>query len=94
LSPFSPPPDCAFERKHQENTKKVKVDHSQPPIKSFFQASTSQRFASYDATQKALTKALLKTIACDQLPLSIVDSQAFRNLHTNSYSANGRSDET
>ena len=59
---------------------KAKVDHSQPPIKSFFQTSSSQRFASYDATQKALTKALLKTIACDQLPLGIVDSQTFRNL--------------
>ena len=78
-SPHLYPKYINFKRKHQENTMKAKVDHSQPPIKSFFQTS-SQRFASYDATQKALTKALLKTIACDQLPLSIVDSQTFRNL--------------
>ena len=31
-------------------------------------------------TQKALTKALIKSIACDQLPLSIVDSETFRDL--------------
>ena len=31
-------------------------------------------------TQKALTKALIKSIACDQLPLGIVDSDTFRDL--------------
>jgi len=71
-----------LKKKHQAQLKKTKAHQAQnqPSISSFFQATYSQQFASYDATQKTLTKALLKSIACDQLPLSIVESQTFRNL--------------
>jgi len=68
-----------LKRKHQEKSKKVNKNDCQVPIKSFFQTSSSQEFASYDVAQKALTKALLKSISCDQLPLSIDVSQTFIN---------------
>ena len=48
-------------------------------ISMFFQAGGLKRFFLHDNTQKALTKALLKPIACDQLSLSIVESQTFKN---------------
>jgi len=68
-----------FKSRHQEKSNKDNKDDCQLPIKSFFKASSCQQFVSYDVTQKALTKALLKSIVCDQLPLSIVDSQTSRN---------------
>ena len=68
------------EQKHQEKSKKTQEKDCQTQIKSFFKASFSQPFAAYDVTQKALTKALIKSIACDLLPLSIFDSETFRDL--------------
>ena len=52
-------------RKHQEKSKKIQEKDCQTQIKSFFKASSSQQFAAHDVTQKALTKALIKSIACD-----------------------------
>ena len=67
-------------QKHQEKSKKIQEKDCQTQIKSFFKASSSQGFAAHDVTQKALTNALIKSIACDQLPLGIVDSETFRDL--------------
>ena len=67
-------------RKYQEKSKKIQKKDCQTQIKSFFKASSSQRFAAHHVTQKALTKALIKSIGCDQLPLSIIDSKTFRDL--------------
>ena len=67
-------------QKYQEKSKKIQKKDCQTQIKSFFKAFSSQQFAAHDVTQKALTKALIKSIACDQLPLSIVDSKTFRDL--------------
>ena len=67
-------------QKHQEKSKKIQEKDCQTQIKSFFKASSSQPFAAHDVMQKALTTALIKSIACDLLPLSIVDSETFRDL--------------
>ena len=50
-------------QKHQEKSKKIQEKNCQTQIKSFFKASSSQPFAAHDVTQKALTKALKKSIA-------------------------------
>ena len=48
-------------RKHQEKSKKIQEKNCQIQIKSFFKASSSQRFAAHDVTQKALTKVLCRS---------------------------------
>ena len=50
-------------QKHQEKSKKIQEKDCQTQIKSYFKASSSQPFAAHDVTQKALTKALIKSIA-------------------------------
>ena len=68
-------------RKHQEKSKKIQEkSNCQTQIKSFFKASSSQQFVAHDVTQKALTKALIKSIVCDELLLTIVDSETFKDL--------------
>lgn len=69
-----------LKKKQQEKRKKVVVSQSQPAINSYFPATSFQKFSSNSVTQRALTKALLNSLACDQLPLNIVESPTFRNL--------------
>ena len=82
LKRCSPSLHAQYVDRRSRNQLEIKSADScyQQRIKSFFQVATCQRFTSSDATQKALTKALIKSIACDQLPLSIVESESFRNL--------------
>ena len=68
-------------QKHQEKSKKIQEKDCQTQIQSFFKASSSQQFAAHDVTQKALAKAFIKSIACDQLSLSFVESETFRVLN-------------
>ena len=60
-------------RKHQD-----RMDINENDI--YFPTKSLKPFTSNDDSQKALTKALIKSIACDQLPVNIVDSETFRSL--------------
>ena len=56
--------------------------HKQPSMLSYFKSKTEKaaKFSRNDMRQRSLTKKLLYSIACDQLPLNIVESSSFRDL--------------
>lgn len=71
---------CLFQRKHRDiyitdNEKRVQ---EQPKMSEFMKKKV--KYASSDQRQIQLTDALIKFIAGDLLPLSIVESEDFRNL--------------
>lgn len=69
---------AAEEKKKRESC----ASHSQHKMTSFFKTKPPQenKFNTNHIKQRSMVKKLLDSIACDQLPLSIVESKTFRAL--------------
>ena len=58
------------------------ASHSQHKMTSFFKTKPQEnKFNTNHIKQRSMVKKLLDSIACDQLPLSIVESKTLRALH-------------
>ena len=67
---------AAEEKKKHES----RASHSQPKVTSFFKSEQENKFNAKHIKQRSMVKKLIDSIACDQLPLTIVESKTFRAL--------------
>lgn len=59
---------------------KRSISDQQGAMESFVVSRTKEKFTRNDIRQKGITKALINSVACDQLPLSVLESPTFRKL--------------